>query len=89
MENDRTTGQPRERSGFELVSPKDVLSRNDLTREEKIELLKQWELDLRAGMQTPAGEPPAPPMQSTLAEILDSLNALDARSNLVGHAGTE
>ena len=71
----------RERTGFELVSPKDVLTREDLSRDEKVELLRQWELDLREGMvaeeeNMPAAEPSA----VTLDEVLDALRVLGAES---------
>jgi hypothetical protein len=71
----------RRRAGFELVSPKDVLARDDLSRDEKVELLRQWELDLREGMvaeeeNMPAAEPAA----VTLDEVLDALRALGSES---------
>jgi len=68
-------------SGFEPASPKDLLGRDDLGREEKLEILRQWELDLREGMvaeeeNMPASEPPS----VTLEEILDALRSLGAES---------
>jgi hypothetical protein len=71
----------RERTGFELVSPKDVLTREDLSRDEKVELLRQWELDLREGMVAEEENMPAPqPSAVTLDEVLDALRALGAES---------
>jgi hypothetical protein len=75
----------RERTGFELVSPRDVLARDDLSRDEKLRLLRQWELDLREGMvaeeeNMPAAEPAA----VTLDEVLDALRALGAESEFRG-----
>ena len=80
--NTRSTVQrPRERTGFELVSPKDVLARDDLSREEKIELLRQWELDLREGMVAEEENmPPSEPLTITLDEVLDALRTLGAES---------
>jgi hypothetical protein len=82
--NAKSTESPsaaRERTGFELVSPKDVLGREDLSRDEKLELLHQWELDLREHMVAEeeimlATEPVA----VTLDEVLDALRALGAES---------
>jgi hypothetical protein len=71
----------RERTGFELVSPANVLAREDLSRDEKVELLHQWELDLREGMVAEEENmPPPEPLKVTLDEILESLRALGARS---------
>jgi hypothetical protein len=76
-----TTQRPRERTGFELVSPKDVLAREDLSREEKVELLRQWELDLREGMVAEEENmPPSEPLTITLDEVLDALRTLGAES---------
>lgn len=76
-----TTQRPRERTGFELVSPKDVLTREDLSREEKVELLRQWELDLREGMVAEEENmPPSEPLTITLDEVLDALRTLGAES---------
>jgi hypothetical protein len=76
-----TTQRSRERTGFELVSPKDVLAREDLSREEKVELLRQWELDLREGMVAEEENmPPSEPLTITLDEVLDALRTLGAES---------
>jgi hypothetical protein len=71
----------RERTGFELVSPKDVLGREDLSRDEKLELLHQWELDLREHMVAEEENMLATePVAVTLDEVLDALRALGAES---------
>jgi hypothetical protein len=36
--------------GRTYSAPQDIVARKDLSREQKIELLKQWELDLREKM---------------------------------------
>jgi hypothetical protein len=81
MDTTSRAQRPRERTGFELVSPKDVLAREDLSRDEKIELLRQWELDLREGMVAEEENmPPSEPLTITLDEVLDALRTLGAES---------
>jgi hypothetical protein len=82
MSSDKsTTLETRERTGFELVSPKSLLARDDLSREQKIELLQQCELDLREGMVAEEENmPPSEPLTITLDEVLDALRALGAES---------
>lgn len=75
----------RERSGFELVSPHDVLAREDLSRDEKVELLRQWELDLREGMVAEEENmSAAEPLAVTLDAVLDALRSLGAESECRG-----
>jgi hypothetical protein len=82
--NAKSTESPsmaREMTGFELASPKDVLGREDLSRDEKLELLHQWELDLREHMVAEEENMPATePAAFTLDEVLDALRALGAES---------
>ena len=82
--NAKSTESPsaaRERTGFELASPKDVLGREDLSRDEKLELLHQWELDLREHMVAEEENMLATePVAVTLDEVLDALRALGAES---------
>ena len=82
MRIDKSTApKGREQTGFELVSPKNVLGREDLSRQEKIELLRQWELDLREGMVAEEENmPPSEPLTVTLDEVLDALRTLGAES---------
>lgn len=66
-----------------LVSPSDLVEREDLAREDKLEILRQWELDLREGMVAEEENMPAPDADSltvTLDEVLDALRALGAKS---------
>jgi hypothetical protein len=71
----------RERTGFELASPRDVLDRDDLSRTEKIDFLRQWELDLREQMVAEEENMPAPEhIGVTLDEVLDALRGLGADS---------
>jgi hypothetical protein len=71
----------RAQTGFELTSPEKLLDRDDLTRDEKVEMLRQWELDLREGMVAEEENmPPSEPPTVTLDEVLDALRALGAES---------
>lgn len=49
----------RAQTGYELMSPKKLLERNDLTRDQKAEVLRQWELDLSEEMVTEEENMPA------------------------------
>lgn len=81
MKRESNTAGSRERTGFELVSPRDLLARDDLSRDEKIEMLRQWELDLREEMVAEEENMPASaPSATTLDEVLDALRALGAES---------
>jgi hypothetical protein len=64
----------RERSGFEAVSPADVLRRDDLSRDEKIRLLRQWEQDQREEMVAEEENMVASkPVTFTLDTVLEEL----------------
>ena len=79
--NDKSTSPdaPRERSGFELVGPRAVLARKDLGRDEKVELLRQWEQDLREQMVAEEENmPSSQPLEVTLDEVLNALRELGA-----------
>lgn len=65
-------------------TPQQLLDRDELSREEKVELLRQWELDLRERMvaddeNMAATEPDA----VTLDDVLKALKKLGAASS--GH----
>ena len=58
-------------------TPQYLLARTDLTREQKIEKLRQWELDLRERMVADdENMPSAEPEQVSLDEVLKALEAL-------------
>jgi len=79
MTQDSTSNRTPASSGFGPASPKGLLGRDDLGREEKLEILRQWELDLREVAEEenmPASEPPS----VTLDEVLDALRSLGAES---------
>jgi hypothetical protein len=82
---DDSTGIPDnlkdERSGYEGASPGDVLRRDDLSRDEKIQLLRQWEQDLREEMVAEEENMvSAEPMGITLDAVLHALQQLGAES---------
>jgi hypothetical protein len=78
MNSDTNT---RAQTGFELTSPKKLLDRDDLTRDQKVEVLHQWELDLREEMVAEEENmPAAEPMAVTLDEVLEALRSLGAES---------
>lgn len=82
---DDTTGIPEnlkhERSGYEGASPRDVLRRDDLSRGEKIQLLRQWEQDLREEMVAEEENMvSAEPMGVALDAVLHALKQLGAES---------
>jgi len=71
--------------------PQDVVERSDLTREQKIEILRRWEYDARElqvaeeeGMKAPAGEPP-----TVLDAILIALRLLHAGADVEHSAPTK
>ncbi len=78
MNSDTTT---RAQTGYELTSPSKLLDRDDLTRDQKVEVLRQWELDLREEMVAEEENmPAAEPMVVTLDEVLEALRSLGAES---------
>jgi hypothetical protein len=60
-------------------TPNALLEREDLSRERKIAILRQWELDLRERMVAEEENmPAAEPMPVALEDVLDALQALGA-----------
>jgi len=81
MSKESNSTQARERTGFEKASPKGLLDRDDLTRETKVEMLHQWELDLREEMVAEEENMATnEPSTVTLDEVLDALRSLGAES---------
>jgi len=71
--------------------PQDVIERNDLSRQQKIEILRRWEYDLRElqvaeeeGMKSPPGSPAI-----TLDTILKALRSLGAAADVEHSAPTK
>jgi hypothetical protein len=76
---------PSPREGTEPTGAQDLLARDDLSRDEKVELLHQWELDLREHMVAEEENMPATePAAVNLDEVLDALRALGAESRFHG-----
>lgn len=73
----------RARAGFELARPQDIAEREDMSREQKIALLEQWEQDLREEMvaeeENMAGA--GGPMADTLTDVLQALGRLGKDSS--------
>ncbi len=62
------------------MKPKAILKRRDLTREEKIALLREWDSELRELMVADDENMRAPtPLRVTLQEVEQALAALGAR----------
>ena len=62
-----------------VATPQQLLERTDLTRAQKIEMLRQWEQDLRECMVADdENMPSAEVMTVSLDEVLLALEALDA-----------
>ncbi len=60
-------------------TPQQLLARDDLTQAQKIEILRQWELDLRERMVADEENMvAAEPMRVSLDEVLIALDALGA-----------
>lgn len=63
------------------ATPGALLAREDLGRDEKLERLRQWELDLRERMVAEEENMAASePLAMSLDEVLDALRALGAES---------
>lgn len=67
--------------GFADESLDDLLSRSDLSWQQKVDILRQWELDLRERMVAEEDNMPATePVSVTLDEVLEALRSLGALS---------
>ena len=70
--------------------PKDVVERNDLSREEKIEILRRWEYDARElQVADEEGMAPADPQPVILDAILNALRSLGASADIEHSAPTK
>lgn len=70
---DATMYEPR------VGTPQQMLARNDLTRQQKIGILRQWELDLRELLVAEEENmTAAEPMGVTLDDVLIALETLNA-----------
>jgi len=70
---------PRIDIGLGSVTPQQLLARDELTSEQKIGILRQWEQDLRELMVAEEENmPAAEPMNVSLDEVLVALETLGA-----------
>jgi hypothetical protein len=70
-------------------TPQKVVERNDLSRDQKIEILRRWEYDMRElQVADEEGMPPAGPQSVTLDAVLKAL-ALGAGSDVERSAPTK
>jgi hypothetical protein len=68
-----------ERSPKDFGSPESLLANDELTREQKIAILRQWELDLREIMVAEEENmSAAEPARMSLDEVLNALDQLGA-----------
>jgi len=75
------TARRPEHRAQELSTPAAVLSSEELSRDDKIALLRQWELDLREGMVADEENmPAAEPGPVNLDDVLDALRRLGAET---------
>lgn len=76
--------KPFTTSGAAAATPataRTLLARTDLGREAKVEVLHQWEVDLREAMVAEEGNMPGSEHEDlTLGEVLDALRTLGAQS---------
>ena len=63
--------------GLVFKTPKEVLASNELSREQKIGILRHWEYDARE-LQVAEDEGMEGPQPVTLAAVLDALRAIGA-----------
>ncbi|HEV8340754.1 MAG TPA: hypothetical protein VGR30_00100 [Candidatus Binatia bacterium] len=66
--------------GSVFRTPEEVLQSNDLSREQKIEILRRWEYDVRE-LQVAEDESMTGPQPVTLDVVLNALRALGASSD--------
>jgi hypothetical protein len=61
--------------GLAFKTPDEILKRNDLSRDQKVKLLRQWEYDVRE-MQVAEDENMTGPQPVAIGAIRDALRAL-------------
>jgi hypothetical protein len=70
--------------------PQDVVENSDLSREQKIEILRRWEYDARElQVADEEGMAPADPQPVVLDTILDALRSLGAAADVEHSAPTK
>lgn len=70
--------------------PQEIVETSDLSREQKIELLRRWEYDARElQVADEEGMAPADPQPGILDGILNALRSLDAAADVEHSAPTK
>ncbi|HEV8723895.1 MAG TPA: hypothetical protein VGW77_25035 [Candidatus Binatia bacterium] len=70
--------------------PQEVVETNDLSREQKIEILKRWEYDARElQVADEEGMAPADPQPVILDSVLNALRSLGVPADIEGSAPTK
>ena len=69
-------------------TPEELLANGDLTREQKIDVLRRWEYDLRE-LQVAEDEGMEGPQPVTLPAVLDALRAIGAPADMERSAPTK
>jgi hypothetical protein len=73
-----------------FTKPQEVVETNDLSREQKIEILRRWEYDARElQVADEEGMAPADPQPVILDAVLNALRSLGARADIEGSAPTK
>jgi hypothetical protein len=66
--------------GLVFKTPQELLANNELSREQKIEILRRWEYDVRQ-LQVAAEESMEGPQPVTLEAVLQALRAIGAAAD--------
>jgi hypothetical protein len=74
--------------GLVFTTPAEVLANNELTRAQKIEILRRWEYDVRE-LQVADEEGMEGPEPVTLDAVLDALRTLGASEDTENSAPTK
>jgi hypothetical protein len=69
-------------------TPEEVLANDELTREQKIEILRRWEYDARE-LQVAEDEGLEGPQPVTLSAVLEALRAIGAPADMERSAPTK
>ncbi len=71
-------------------TPQEVVERNDMSRDQKIEILRRWEYDMRElQVADEEGMSPAGPQSITLDAVLKALSSLGAGADVEHSAPTK
>ena len=66
--------------GLVFKTPQELLANNELSREQKIEILRRWEYDVRQ-LQVAAEESMEGPQPVALEDVLQALRAIGAAAD--------